>query len=310
MKKKCIIYGGGGFIGSHIAEDLLKNNFDVTIFDKIHSSRNNIEHILRKIKFIEGDFTNEADIHKSLRGTDYVIHLVSSTRPGDSNLNPVYDVESNVASSIRLFEECVKHKIKKVIFISSGGTIYGNPVKLPIKESHPTNPTSSYGITKLMIEKYLELYHLNHGLNYTILRFSNPFGERQNPLLGQGLIGSLLYKIKHHKAVEIWGDGSIVRDYFYIKDGARAVTSALKINSKEKIFNISSGHGLSVNQILDKFRKVLNLDFDVKYKPSRKFDVKKNILDSSLASKILKWKLKADFDKALKSTWRYYCDNE
>src|SRR5437867_1541634 len=148
-KESCIIYGGAGFIGSHITEELLKNDINVTIFDKINATKKNVEHILDKIAFIEGDFHNRVDINDSLKGHDYAVHLVSSTLPADSNLNPAYDVETNLISSLNFFEECVSHNIKKVIFISSGGTVYGNPIKTPVNEEHPTHPTRSYGITKL-----------------------------------------------------------------------------------------------------------------------------------------------------------------
>lgn len=310
MKKNCIIFGGAGFIGSHTTETLIANNFEVTVFDKINASRRNLTDVLDKIRFIEGDFNNTIDIKESLKNQDYAIHLVSSTLPADSNLNPQYDVETNLISSLNLFEECVKQKIKKVIFISSGGTIYGNPQKLPINEKHPTNPTSSYGIIKLTIEKYLSLYKSLRGLEYKILRFSNPFGERQNPLPGQGLISNLLYRIKNKKTLEIWGDGKVVRDYFYIKDGANAIYLAIKDQSQSNIFNISSSKGYSINQILDRFRKVLNLKFKVKYTSGRKFDVSKNILDNSKARKILRWKPETEFNNALMNTWSYILDDE
>lgn len=309
-KKRCIIYGGAGFIGSHIADALLENNYDVTVFDKINSSTRNIEHILSYVKFIQGDFNNTIDLRKSLQEHDYAVHLVSSTLPANSNLNPSYDVESNLVSTLHLLDECVKQNLKKIIFISSGGTVYGNPVSVPVKETHPTNPTSSYGIIKLTIEKYFELYRQRFGLNYTILRLANPFGERQNPLLGQGLISSLLYKIKHRKQIEIWGDGNTVRDFFYIKDGTDAFIKTLAYKGKFNLFNIARGKGLSVNQIIDKFKSVLGLKFKVKYSPSREFDVKKNILDITLAGKELGWKPQSDFDKSLEKTWRYIRDNE
>jgi UDP-glucose 4-epimerase len=310
MKDRCIIYGGAGFIGSHMAEDLLENNLDVTIFDKKNASKKNIEHIYSRIEFIEGDFNNEIDIKNSLKNTDYVVHLVSSTLPADSNLNPTYDVETNLLSSLNLFEECSKQKIKKIIFISSGGTVYGNPVKIPINEEHPTNPVCSYGITKLAIEKYLYLYKILKGIDFKILRFSNPFGERQNPLAGQGLIASLLHKIKKNQTIEIWGDGKIVRDYFYIKDGVRAVHLAIKDKSDFNVFNIGAGTGFSINQILDKFRKTLNLDFNVRHTGGRSFDVKKNILDNRRAMKVLKWIPETSFNEAIQKTWRYILDNK
>lgn len=308
--KNCIIYGGAGFIGSHIAEELLSSDYRVTVFDKQNASTKNIDHILDKIDFIEGDFNNRVDIVKSLKSKDYVIHLVSSTVPANSTLNPYYDVETNLVSSLNLMEESTHHNIKKIIFISSGGTIYGNPVRIPITESHPTNPISSYGIIKLTIEKYLEMFRSLNGLDYTILRFSNPFGERQNPLLGQGLIAALLYRIKHKKTIEIWGDGKIVRDYFYIKDGVRAISKALKYHGHLRTFNISSAKGMSINQVLQRFRSTLRLDFNVRYEASRKFDVRVNVLDNSLAAKHLKWKPETDFSSALKNTWRYIVDHE
>ncbi len=222
----------------------------------------------------------------------------------------MYDVETNLVSSLNFFEECVKNNIRKVIFISSGGTVYGNPVKIPVNEDHPTHPTSSYGITKLAIEKYLELYKNLKGLDYTILRLSNPFGERQNPKLGQGLIAAFMYNIKHEQPIEIWGDGSVVRDYFYIKDGAEAVSLSLKQDSKYRTFNISSGTGLSINQILEKFRKNLKLEFKVIYKEARKFDVLVNVLDNRRAKRYLKWKPETNFNEALKNTWSYILENE
>lgn len=310
MKESCIIFGGAGFIGSHIAEDLLNNGIRVTVFDKLNASKKNVAHILNEIDFIEGDFNNEVDISKALKGKDNVVHLVSSTVPATSNLNTFYDVESNLISSLHLFEKCAEYGTRKVIFISSGGTVYGNPVKLPVSEKHPTDPTSSYGIIKLTIEKYLHLYNVLKGLNYKILRFANPYGERQNPLLTQGLIAHLLYKIKKDETLEVWGDGKVIRDYFYIKDGARSIYRAIKDNSSNRIYNISSAQGLSINQILDRFRKVLKLDFDVKYMPGRKFDVKANVLDNRLAAKYLKWKPEYSFNEGLKNTWRFYLDNE
>ena len=310
MKESCIIYGGAGFIGSHIAEDLLGNDLNVTIFDKLNTSKKNVKHIINDIDFIEGDFNNRVNISKSLKDKDYVVHLVSSTLPADSNLNPYYDVESNLISSLHLFDECVKNNIKKVIFISSGGTVYGNPTKLPITEKHPTNPLNSYGIIKLTIEKYLGMFKSLKGLNYKILRFSNPFGERQNPRLTQGLISHLLYQIKNKIPIEIWGDGKIVRDYFYIGDGAKSIYKAIADKSDNNVYNISSAKGLSVNQILNKFKKVLKLKFKVSYTEARKFDVKANVLDNRLAKKYLKWEPETNFDTALKNTWRYILDSE
>jgi UDP-glucose 4-epimerase len=306
---RCIIYGGGGFIGSHVAEELLADDIDVTVFDKRQSSRRNIEHIINDIDFIEGDFSNLVDVRESLNGQDYAIHLVSSTIPATSNQNPCYDVESNLISTLHLLDQCVKQKTRKVIFISSGGTVYGNPVNCPMREDHPTNPTSSYGIIKLTIEKYFNLYR-QQGLNSIVLRLANPFGERQNPHAGQGLIAALLHQIKHRRPVTIWGDGEIVRDFFYVKDGARAVAEALRYRGDYSVFNIASGQGLSINRILDELRRTLDLTFTVNYLPARSFDVTQNVLDISLARRELNWSPEISLESGLTRTWRYILDGQ
>ncbi len=136
VKETCLIYGGGGFIGSHLSDSLLEKGYAVTVFDKLNFSKKNILHIIDKINIIEGDFNNEIDIKNSLKGIDYIYHFVSSTLPANSNDNPTYDVETNLISSLRLFKECLNKNNKKVIFLSSGGTVYGEPDIIPITESH------------------------------------------------------------------------------------------------------------------------------------------------------------------------------
>jgi len=278
------------------------------VFDR-QSSLCNVEHIINDIEFIEGDFSNRIDVRESLNGQDYAIHLVSTTIPATSNQSPCYDVESNLIPTLHLLDECLKQKTQKIIFISSGGTVYGNPVNLPIREDHPTNPTSSYGIVKLAIEKYFNLYR-QQGLPSVVLRLANPFGERQNPNVGQGLIASLLYQIKHQRPLTIWGDGETVRDYFYVKDGARAVADALSYRGDHSTFNIASGKGLSINRILEEFRATLNLTFTVSYLPARRFDVTRNVLDISLARKELNWSPETDLEGGLQKTWSYILEGK
>ena len=239
MEDSVIIYGGAGFIGSHIVDDLIKYNFNITIFDKFQLSKTDNDGSASKLEFINGDFNNITDIKQSLEGKDYVVHLISSTTPSSSNINKVYDVETNLVSTLNLLEECVKKKVKKIIFVSSGGTVYGRTNEIPIKEDHPTNPLCSYGIVKLSIEKYLELYKNLHGLNYTILRFSNPFGEKQKSTSGQGFIITALDKILKRDIVEVWGDGNVIRDYIYVKDAAKSIYLSIATKTKYDIFNIT-----------------------------------------------------------------------
>lgn len=303
--KRCIIYGGGGFIGSHLVEALIAKGYGVTVFDKFNFSKRNISHLGKKVKIIEGDFNNEIDIKNSLKNINYVFHLVSSTIPATSNTNPIYDTETNLVSSLRLFEECITNKIEKVIFISSGGTVYGKPEHLPIKESHPRHPIVSYAVIKNTIEDYLFMFNKLHGLDYTVFRLANPFGERQNPLVAQGAITVFLNKIIHDQQIEIWGDGSVIRDYIYITDAVNAISKSISINAANKIFNLGSGKGYSLKQLLNQMKKITGKNFKVKYEEARTIDVPSNVLDISLIKKVYKWKPETSIEKGMKNTYNY-----
>lgn len=303
--KNCIIYGGGGFIGSHLCEELLRNNYDVTIFDKINFSKDNLKNFKDKIKIIEGDFNNEYDLLSSLDGVDYVFHLVSSTLPASSNDNPVYDVESNLISTLRLLQDVEKRKIKKVVFVSSGGTVYGVPKTIPIPENHQRQPICSYGITKKTIEDYLYMFNYLYGIDYNVFRLSNPYGERQNPLYAQGVIPVFLKKILLNEEIVIWGDGSVRRDYIYIKDAILPLVKSLVHKSDNKIFNLGSGRGYSVNELLELMKIITKSEARVKYVEGRKLDVPVSVLDTSLLRKEMNFSPKVDIEEGIEITYNY-----
>lgn len=305
MKKKCLILGGGGFIGSHLADSLLNNGYEVVIFDKLNFSRNNINHILEKITIIEGDFNNEIDLINSIKEIDIVFHLVSSTLPANSNKNPIYDVETNLISSLRFLNEAIENKISKVIFVSSGGTVYGIPERLPIKEYHPRKPICSYGIIKKTIEDYLYMFEKLYGLDYYVFRLSNPYGERQNPFVSQGVIPVFLKKIIKNEQIEIWGDGTVERDYIYIDDVIDALISVLNKNPKDRIFNLGSGKGYTLNEILEIIEKVTGEKAKVIYKDKRNIDVPVNVLDNKLISEKLDWCPKTGIEIGIEKTYEY-----
>jgi UDP-glucose 4-epimerase len=307
MKKnsKCLIYGGGGFIGSHLCDKLLEENYSVTIFDKLNFSRINLVNNINRIKIIEGDFNNEVDIKNSIENIDIVFHLVSSTLPANSNENPVYDVETNLISSLKLFEECVEQKIKKVVFISSGGTVYGVPDKTPIIESHPLHPICSYGIIKKAIEDYLFMFNKIYGLDYSVFRLSNPYGERQNPFVAQGVIPVFLSKIIQNKKIEIWGDGEVTRDYIYIKDAVELLVKSLDYESKSKVFNLSSSKGYSLNELLRIMISITGSNPEVIFKEGREIDVPVSILDNALAMEAFNWKPVTDINIGISNTYNY-----
>jgi len=305
MKKKCLILGGGGFIGSHLAEKLLEKNYDVVIFDKLNFSRKNINHILDRIKVVEGDFNNEIDLKSALKDIDIAFHLVSSTLPANSNENPIYDVETNLVSTLRFLNEVFINNISKVIFISSGGTVYGIPERLPIKEYHPRKPICSYGIIKKTIEDYLYMFEKLYGLDYYVFRLSNPYGERQNPFVAQGVIPVFLKKLIRGEQIEIWGDGNVERDYIYIKDVADALVKCLEVNPNERVFNLGSGKGYTLNDIIGIIEKVTHKKTNVIYKEKRNIDVPVNVLDNKLISEKLNWSPDTDIEEGIAKTYEY-----
>ncbi|MCI0472077.1 MAG: NAD-dependent epimerase/dehydratase family protein [Ignavibacteria bacterium] len=304
-KENCIIYGGGGFIGSHLAEELLERGYNVTIFDKIKFSRENIESFIGKVRIIEGDFNNEHDLLSSLGNMDYVYHLVSSTLPASSNDNPVYDVESNLLSTLKLLQDIVKRKIRKIVFLSSGGTVYGVPEKIPVNENHPRRPLCSYGITKKVIEDYLYLFSYLHGLNYNVFRLSNPYGERQNPMYAQGVIPVFIKKLILGEEISVWGDGSVTRDYIYIKDAVKPLADSLRYTGNRKIFNLGSGKGISVNEITGIIQEVTGKKFKIKYLPGRNFDVPVNVLDIGLVKKEFGFEPSVNIADGVRKTYEY-----
>jgi UDP-glucose 4-epimerase len=244
QSRRCLVLGGRGFIGSHLVDALLARGRLVRCFDRPHVAPLGEAHLSNpNFEIYEGDLVSEADVTEALADCDVCFHLVSTTLPKSSNADPVFDVESNVLGTVRLLTNAVKSGLRKVIFVSSGGTVYGVPIQLPIPEGHPTDPVCSYGISKLAIEKYLGLFKHLHGLDYTVLRLANPYGERQRTHASQGAVAVFLGKVLRGEPVEIWGDGSVVRDYIHIADVVDALLMAFERTSSEHIFNIGAGRG-------------------------------------------------------------------
>ena len=304
-KERCLVLGGGGFIGSHLTEELLNSGYDVTVFDKLNFSRKNISGFPDRIKISEGDFNNEIDIENAMDGADYVFHLVSSTLPASSNENPAYDVETNLISSLNLFQKCVERKIKKVIFLSSGGTVYGIPESVPVSESNNTNPICSYGIVKKAIEDYLFMFQKIYGLDYFVFRLSNPYGERQNPLAAQGAIPVFMNNAIEDRQINIWGDGEVVRDYIYIKDAVKVLADSLKISSDSRVLNLSSGTGFSLNQIIELIKEISGKEIKVEYQKGRSIDVPVSILDNTKVREIFKWSPETEIKEGMRKTYNY-----
>jgi UDP-glucose 4-epimerase len=297
---RTLVLGGRGFIGTPLIDALLDQGHAVRCFDRPNVMALGASHGENPaFELYEGDFTSEADISEALQGCDFCYHLVSTTLPKSSNADPVFDIESNLVGTIRLLTLAVEAGIKKVIFVSSGGTVYGDPVELPIPETHPTEPACSYGIAKLAIEKYLSLFKRLHGLDYTVLRLANPFGEGQRTHASQGAVAVFLGKVLRGDPIEIWGDGSVVRDYIHVADVVQALLSSLEPSREEHVFNIGSGKGHSLNDVLDAIERITGRRAIREYQPARGFDVPVSILSIERARQVLGWTPIVSFDEGL-----------
>ena len=299
---KCLVLGGGGFIGSHLTQGLLAKGHGVAVFDRPNLILPPELQSDPRISWFEGDFLNQDELAPAMVGVDVVFHLVSATLPKSSNDNPAYDVQSNVVGTLRLLELARVCRVSRVVFASSGGTVYGVPQALPISESHPTEPMVSYGIAKLAIEKYLHMYQALHGIEYCVLRLANPFGERQRVSAAQGAVGVFLHKALREETISIWGDGGVTRDYIYIKDVVSAFISAMSWQGDARVFNIGSGEGLSLNDILSAIENLLGRPVERRYEPARSFDVPVNVLDTTRAREHLGWEPSITFQDGLART--------
>lgn len=305
-KQKILILGADGFLGSNLAKFLLADKkYEIRAFDffKDGISRNLVG-LEKKPEFFPGNFLNRSDLKKALESVDFVFHYISLTTPGSSMKDPLIDVETNIRGTIILLEECTKAKVKKIIFSSSGGAIYGNQEKKLLSEDDLQNPISPYAISKLAVEKYLEYYRLNYGLEYLILRYSNPYGPGQNVVGSQGIIPIFLNLVKQKKPITIFGDGKNIRDYVFIDDAIENTKKlAFKPNTKYRIYNIGKGEGATINEVVGAIQKATGRKIKIKKMPARSIDVRKVVLDISRAEKEIKYSRDVNLDEGIKKTW-------
>jgi UDP-glucose 4-epimerase len=255
---------------------------------------------------IEFDFHNLSSFSTLIPEFDVVIHLVSSSNPASSGFDPEGDIENNLIGSIRLLRILRANPSVKLIFASSGGAVYGNPVSVPILETHPTDPVSPYGVSKLAIEKHLYISRLEHGLDYRILRLSNPFGPGQVNKKGQGLIPTVIDRAISGESLTVWGNGSNTRDYVYIEDVVDAFMKAIEYSGKVRTFNIGSGIGSSTLDIVSEVSELTNKEIKVDFSPSRATDPPANVLDVGLAKSELNWEAKTSLRDGIQSSISWY----
>jgi UDP-glucose 4-epimerase len=301
---KALVIGGNGFIGSHLVDELLTQGWEVVVLD---FQDRRYGPMPPSLHFIRGDLNQIYLVREALTGVDVVFHLAWATIHETSTQDPTADITANLLPSIHLFEACRLMGVRRVVFTSSGGTVYGPTNALPVLESHPKNPINGYGITKLAVEKYLQMFHHLYGLEYAILRPSVPYGPRQNPLGRQGAVAVFLYRIAHGLPIAIWGDGgSITRDYFFISDLVQAlIASAIRDLNRERIFNIGGKEEISLLRLVSLIENTIDKKANLEYLPARKFDVSRILLNTDLAKKVLDWQPATGMAEGLKKTWAW-----
>jgi UDP-glucose 4-epimerase len=276
-KKNIAIIGANGFIGRHLAEKLLSQpDANVYLFGK-----NELSSFDPSIPYTKLDLNNKEQLTRSFSKIDFIYYMASETIPSTSWENPAMDIEKNLLPFIQFIEGIAQFPVKKIIFISSGGTVYGATDHM-VDEHSFTNPFSPYGIVKLTMEHFLNYFKVKYGLHFDIYRVSNVYGEGQNTGKGIGLINTFIEKIITEKKIYIFGDGKNIRNYLYVKDLVELMTTSLNNDSqKDEIYNTSSNDTLTVNEIVTIMKTIVPEPFEIVYKEARQSDNSAIHLDNS-----------------------------
>lgn len=254
---RCVVIGGNGFIGSHVVDELIRKGHEVTVFDRFDDDPT---YVGTPVREIVGDFLNNGDVKGAVSGQEVVFHLLSTTTPATAEEDPLIDVRTNIPGSIDLFRAAVDAGVGHVYYASSGGAVYGSHTQGAVSEEAVAAPVSPYAIGKLAIEQYLAYFERKFGLRSTIFRISNPFGPRQHPLRRQGVIPIFLRNLADGRPLTVYGDGSMVRDYIYVTDLAEMLVTPLGRDTSHRVYNIGSGTGHSVNEIIAGIREATGLE--------------------------------------------------
>lgn len=284
----CVVIGGSGFLGRHLCQRLVQAGASVRSVSRTGRPPGEAQPWWQAIDWVGADMGTET-CFRALTGADVLFHLASSTYPSTSNLDPVFDLESNLVGSVRLLNAAVEYGIRRVVFVSSGGTVYGIPEQTPIPETHPTNPICSYGIHKLAVEKYLSMHRRLNGLSSIVLRVANMYGEGQNLDRPLGAVSHFVYRASSGIPIEVWGDGTVRRDFVYVDDVVDALIGARDYDGPEHIFNVGSGRSVSMNELIELIEQRTGRGIGVSYFPARNFDIPDNLLDISRAARELGW---------------------
>jgi UDP-glucose 4-epimerase len=298
--KKVLVLGANGFIGQHIVQQLLVNGDDVRVYERRPAVA-----LPPGVDIRHGLLEDRAALLSALEDRDCVIYLSWTGYPATFDARFALDIHSNLFTAIGVMDACREMRISRLIFASSGGTVYGVPRTIPIVETHPTEPISEHGLGKLIGERYLAVYRHRGEVSSLILRPANAYGPGQRPDRGQGFVATVMGRLAQGRPLEIWGDGSVVRDYVYVVDVAKAFVAAVHYTGDETIFNVGSGIGKSLNEVVDAISRITGKLPQVRNQSARRADVPANILDTRRSATELSWRAACSFEEGLAATWNW-----
>jgi UDP-glucose 4-epimerase len=304
--QRVTICGGCGFLGAHLARALALRGHTVRALCRTGAASDIARDEHGSVEFVIGDCANPNDVRRAIDGAETVVNLIGTTVPESANRSPHFDVETNILPALTVLERCAVSGVKHIVLPSSGGTVYGIPQYLPIDEDHPLQPISAYGIQKLALEHYYRLYHRLYGLEATILRIANPFGPKQNIGRHQGIISTYCYRVVRGLPLVVWGDGSVVRDFLYIDDVTSAMVAAIEQRNGLRVFNVGSGSGTRVSDIIRLLRKICDHEITIEYTPGRNVDVLENVLDIKRICLELDWSPQTSLEEGMAKTLTWY----
>lgn len=306
---KILVTGGAGFIASHIVDSLIEKGHDVVVVDNLVTGQKT--NLNKKARFYEMDIQDKKveDIFKKHK-FDLVNHHAAQMNVRVSVDDPIFDANNNILGLLNLLNNSVKYGVKKFVFVSSGGTIYGDDAKLPIKEDEIKAPASPYGISKITGEYYVKFFSSVHGIKYSILRYSNVYGPRQNPKGEAGVVSIFSTLMLENKTPVIFGDGKQTRDYVYVKDIVNANMLVMDGKGDNDYFNLAIQKEIDVNQLFNAMAKIIGYKGKPSYAPARPGELQRNSLDISKAKKVLGWKPKYSFEEGLKETIEWFRKNQ
>ncbi len=301
-----LVIGGNGFLGSHLVDALVVREHCVTVFDMFSGTTH---WVAEGVDIVDGNFLNIADLRRAVHGKQIVVHMLSTTDPATAENDPIVDIRTNILGSVELFQICADEGVEHVYFASSGGTIYGDRDQESFSEEDLTLPVSPYGIGKLAIENYMRFFERKYGLRSTSFRISNPYGTRQNPHKRQGIIPIFLRNILNNKPLTVMGDGTMFRDYIYVKDFANIVATMISTSPSQQVYNVGSGRGTTVNELVDAMVNVTGRHPVIEYRDVPSTYVHGSVLDTTRIQNEFGPFEMTELEVGIQRTWQEICEH-